>query len=106
LIERAMDEFHLRTCIKFIRRKSETDYLVILNRDTGCWSYVGRIGGAQNVNFQTPACLTTLGTPIHELMHAVGFLHEQSRYERDSYVTINWKNIAPGRVELLYLPLT
>lgn len=42
-------------------------------------------------------CLETLGTPVHELLHAVGFMHEQNREERDSFVTINSKNIERGR---------
>lgn len=58
--------------------------------------FIGRIGGAQTVNLQSPACTTLLGTVLHEFMHSAGFLHEQNREERDQYININYQNIQRG----------
>ncbi|KAL2722617.1 zinc metalloproteinase nas-4-like isoform X1 [Vespula squamosa] len=97
LIYDAMEEYRKYTCIKFKPYTGEeSDYIRITAGTTGCWSSVGRIGGRQDVNLQVPGCVTKMGTVIHELMHAVGFFHEQSRYERDEYVTIKWNNIMNG----------
>ncbi|XP_075158663.1 hatching enzyme 1.2-like [Haematobia irritans] len=96
IIEHAIAEYHRRTCIRFVRRTSQQDYISIVSGNSGCWSSVGRVGGKQEVNLQSPGCLTKPGTTIHELMHALGFLHEQNREERDSYVNIQYQNIQPS----------
>ncbi|XP_075147837.1 hatching enzyme 1.2-like [Haematobia irritans] len=99
VIANAINEYHQRTCIRFVPRSSETDYIIILNGRSGCWSSIGRVGGKQEVNLQTPGCLSKPGTAMHELMHVLGFLHEQNRQERDSFVDIQYKNIKKAAYE-------
>ncbi|XP_019635478.1 PREDICTED: zinc metalloproteinase nas-31-like [Branchiostoma belcheri] len=97
LIRSAMEEFHQHTCVRFVQRNSEKDYLHI-QRLKGCWSFIGqRHEGAQNVSIGKNESLRTTcvqnGVIVHELMHAVGFWHEHSRPDRDTWVEILWNNI-------------
>lgn len=96
----AMGEYHKSTCIRFVPRSNEKDYVYFGSTNTGCWSSVGKVGGKQTINLQDPGCIQSLGTPEHEMMHAAGFLHEQNRQDRDGYVKVLVQNIKPGNVEL------
>ncbi|TSK62537.1 High choriolytic enzyme 1 [Bagarius yarrelli] len=96
VIANAMASFHSKTCIRFVPRTNQTDYLSIESK-TGCYSNVGKTGGAQVVSLSRLGCVH-YGIVEHELNHALGFQHEHTRSDRDGYVTINWANIDPNTV--------
>ncbi|XP_029438935.1 astacin-like metalloendopeptidase [Rhinatrema bivittatum] len=91
LIAAAMQEFTTLTCIRFVARTTESDYVQIKSVD-GCWSYLGRIGGPQDLSLLRSGCMSK-GIIQHELNHVLGFVHEQTRSDRDQYVQIMWQYI-------------
>lgn len=80
--------------LKFVPRTGESNYLVLVN-EPGCWSYVGRMAAPQKLSLGT-GCKSP-GTAAHELGHAAGLWHEQSRTDRDEHIVINWANIPPDK---------
>ena len=61
-----------------------------------CFSYVGNIkrDGGQELSIGNRC--NRKGIIVHELLHALGFWHEQSRPDRDSYVRVFFENIKSG----------
>ena len=55
---------------RIIPRTTETDYIEVI-RGSGCWSYVGKQGGKQQLSLKQ-GCAYDVGTPAHEFMHAIG----------------------------------
>jgi len=86
----AIEEYHHKTCISFVPRTWQKDFVRIY-RGEGCNSYVGRIGNGQPLSLGK-GCFRH-GTIVHELMHAIGFSHEHSRKDRNKYVRIMMGNI-------------
>jgi len=93
----AVREFHKKTCVRFRPYKvSDDNWLFITGDKNGCWSSVGMIGtGGQQLNLHVPKCVRK-GVAIHEMLHACGFLHQQSTHNRDDYVRILFENISEG----------
>ena len=89
-ILRAIEEWQVHTCIRFVPRSTERNY-VEFRDGRGCASYVGMQGGYQDI-LLAKGCREK-GTIVHEIGHAVGFVHEQNRPDRDNHVIINWYNI-------------
>jgi choriolysin H len=89
-----MRDIESKTCVRFVPRTTQADYINIIN-SSGCWSYLGRIRGAQDLSLQKNGCVYKR-TVMHELIHALGYHHMQTHTARDDYVTVNFENISPS----------
>lgn len=93
----AMQEYHNKTCIRFRPyTKNDTNWIEIKSDQNGCWSSVGMQMEGQVINLHSPKCIRH-GVVVHELLHALGFYHQQSSADRDDFVIIHWENIRAGR---------
>uniref|UniRef100_A0A4W4HS80 Metalloendopeptidase n=1 Tax=Electrophorus electricus TaxID=8005 RepID=A0A4W4HS80_ELEEL len=95
VILKAFEQYHLKTCIEYRPWSGEQNYISVFKGD-GCFSSVGN----QHVGKQTlsiGAGCDRIATIEHEFLHALGFWHEQSRSDRDDYVTIMWDRISEGK---------
>jgi len=86
------------TCLDFQKTSSPSgNYIAFDMRVAGaCYSSVGMVGGGQRINIGT-GCETNI-IVAHEIGHAMGLQHEQSRGDRDGYVTILSQNIPASKL--------
>ncbi|XP_050706181.1 protein SpAN-like [Eriocheir sinensis] len=95
-INAAIAHWEQNTCIRFQLTSNLAQRHVRFFEGSGCWSYVGML--AQNgQDISIGSGCKELGTVAHEIGHAIGFVHEQSRPDRDDYVVINYGNIQTGK---------
>lgn len=95
-------------------KKVYTDGFVQPFYGGSCWSYLGNVRKAMGRRFIQKMdigwCYDVPGSIVHETMHALGFVHEHMRPDRDQYVTVNSRNSAnckkyvAGRLELSGTP--
>ncbi|WP_405207765.1 M12 family metallopeptidase [Aquimarina sp. LLG6339-5] len=92
-ITNAIAHWESKTALRFESRTNQSNYVYFKN-GSGCSSYVGLIGGRQDITLAN-GCST--GNTIHEIGHAIGLWHEQSRKDRDQYIRVVFENIQSGR---------
>jgi hypothetical protein len=99
----AVSEFEKFTCVRFKEFTSTSSGIALrVSSDpaTGCWAYVGYSASSQ-VNLGGSGCHFP-GIALHELGHVLGLLHEQSRLNRDLFVTVSWANVMSGQERNFY----
>lgn len=93
-----LNEIMAATNIAFKLRSTETDYIFYKKVSEeelgfkGGRSPVGRQGNMQEIRISA----MSKNVAKHETLHSLGFFHEQSRPDRDDFVTIQTKNIQKG----------
>ncbi|PIC16298.1 hypothetical protein B9Z55_022952 [Caenorhabditis nigoni] len=93
LIRSAIRHVEQNVCFRFKENGGDRDGLRYY-RGNGCWSNVGRVGGRQLVSIGY-GC-DSLGIVSHETLHALGLWHEQSRDDRDNFISIAADKITRG----------
>ena len=96
-MEAQLQQIEDNTCVKFVRRSIERDYVVIGNYN-GCSSPIGRNGGRQNISmsYNRERRTTCLWGPtmMHEMMHSLGIHHMHNSIDRDDYITVHLEIVA------------
>lgn len=93
-VKAAIAHWQQKTPFRFRAHKvNDRDYIAFkAGPPTVCQSRVGRQGGEQVVTLGS-GC--TVGSTIHEIGHSAGLWHEQSREDRNTFVTIVAANVIP-----------
>lgn len=91
----AIQEINSRTNLNIVHINGQVHHIAFFKKPglNGGSSRIGRHRLWQRINLgdNMPKDLI-----IHEILHAAGFWHEQSRSDRDRFVKINWENIVDG----------
>lgn len=80
------------THVRFIPYENQEDAIIFERKEGVCKSYVGYIGGLQKIYLSDKCGPTEVA---HEIMHSLGFVHEQNRFDRDQFIQVFWDNIEP-----------
>ena len=89
-ITQAINYFSQYTNVKFIKRTDQKDYVNFISGQEHCFAHMGKIGGMQKVSLSLGCGIKEI---IHELMHTLGFYHEQCRPDRNDFLQVLWENI-------------
>ncbi len=95
----ALNAMMWQTEIRFVPRTNQKDYVQVVvgpaDHGEAGRSSVGRRGGKQQLTIASPD--PGSGVVLHELLHAAGAFHEQSRKDRTNFVDFDLTGMSPGQ---------
>ena len=91
-VDWAINHIEANTEIKMVRRANERDFVHFKYNgpDGGCNSHIGRKFGKQYIRVPNWCSGPDI---VHEILHALGMQHEQTRWDRNKFLKIHWNNI-------------
>ncbi|EYB98935.1 hypothetical protein Y032_0126g1311 [Ancylostoma ceylanicum] len=95
LIRQGVQYWAANTCMSFRENPSGNNRLRFY-AGVGCWGYVGKQPTWPSQDISIGDGCNNLGTVTHEIGHALGFYHTQSRYDRDNWIHVDMGNVDPN----------
>lgn len=94
IFDSAVNYWESVTSLEFIEKETLSGDCINVIKGSGCYSYIGRTGGIQDLSIGNNC---SVGNAKHEIGHAIGLFHEHTRNNRDLHITVNYRNIKPGK---------
>ncbi|XP_013387072.1 zinc metalloproteinase dpy-31 [Lingula anatina] len=95
------------TCVRF-KFEEGTDHIpgdnIRFHKGKGCSSSVGEKSGSNHITLGEGCFLPA--RVAHEIGHTLGFWHEQSRPDRDKYVSVNTDILKDDKYEINFLKMS
>lgn len=92
-ILRAIRHIQDTTCIRFVSRTDEINFMSMRMVETGCLAPVGfQNTGPQDILIYEPEC-GFYSYFLHQLIQSLGSIHEHQRSDRDEYITVQTQDL-------------
>lgn len=101
-LQKSFNEWTSKTNVRFKERTNESNYVTISSSGSNSNSGVATLGMNGSRGFIRLGTRATAVVIIHEIGHTLGYIHEQNRRDRDSYVIVNFQNIQNNAVDQFY----
>lgn len=87
----AINDWNTQTPLKVLPRTGQPNYVQFVVSPEGfCQSFIGMVGGQQTIELGSGCPKAAI---VHEIGHAFGFMHEQSRQDRNRWLTVLYENV-------------